>query len=95
MKAIEQRGDDVWLRVRVQPKAARVRFLREGERFKVLVTAPPADGLANRMVCECVAEAAGLPKSRVRLKSGDRSREKTLLLESCRVEDIEHRLANF
>jgi uncharacterized protein (TIGR00251 family) len=94
LQAIEQRGDDVWLRVRVQPKAARVRLLREGERYKVMVTAPPSDGLANRMVCECVAEAAGLAKSRVRVKSGDHSREKTLLLENCRAKDIEQRLAS-
>lgn len=92
MEGIEQRGDDVWLKVRVQPKASRARVVLDGGRIKVLVTAPPADGLANRMVCDSVADALGLPKSRVRIRSGDHSREKTLLLEDCRSEDVLARL---
>lgn len=92
MATLEQRGDDVLLRVRVQPKASRARFLVDGGTVKVTVTAPPADGLANRMVCETVAEKAGVPKSRVRIHSGDKSRDKVLLLQECRLEELHERL---
>ncbi len=92
MEGIEQRGDDVWLKVRVQPKASRARVVVDAGRVKVLVTAPPADGLANRMVCECVADSLGLPKSRVKIRSGDHSRDKTLLLEDCRSDEVLTRL---
>lgn len=92
MATLEQRGDNVLLRVRVQPKASRVRLLVDGGVVKVTVTAPPADGLANRMVCETVAEKAGIPKSRVRIHSGDKSRDKVLVLQDCRLEDILQRL---
>jgi uncharacterized protein (TIGR00251 family) len=78
MEGIEQRGDDVLLRVRVQPKASRVKVTAEEGRVKVHVTAPPAEGLANRMVCEAVAKWLGIPKS--------------LLLEEMEVEEVIARL---
>jgi uncharacterized protein (TIGR00251 family) len=92
MEGIEQRGDDVLLRVRVQPKASRVKVTAEEGRVKVHVTAPPAEGLANRMVCEAVAKWLGIPKSRVQIHSGDRSRDKALLLEEMEVEEVIARL---
>lgn len=92
MSALEQRGDDVLLRVRVQPKASRVKLLVEAGAIKVTVTAPPADGLANKMVCETVAEKAGLAKSRVKIHNGDKSRDKVLILADCRADELRERL---
>ncbi len=92
MPAIEQRGDDVLLRVRVQPKASRVRYLVEKGEIKITVTAPPADGLANKMVCDKVADVAGIPKSRVKIHSGDKSRDKVLALLDCKLEEVREKL---
>jgi uncharacterized protein (TIGR00251 family) len=89
---LEQRGDDLLLRVRVQPKASRVQLLVESGAVKVTVTAPPADGLANKMVCETVADKAGLAKSRVKIHSGDKSRDKVLLISDLDIEAARERL---
>ncbi len=70
MPAIEQRGDDVLLRVRVQPKASRVRYLVEKGEIKITVTAPPADGLANKMVCDKVLALLDCKLEEVREKLG-------------------------
>jgi len=64
--------------VRVIPRAARDRV--EGWREGYLIvrtTAPPVEGRANEAVRRLIAEAAGLPPSRVRLVRGARSRDKT------------------
>lgn len=92
MATLEQRGDDLLLRVRVQPKASRVQLLVESGAVKVTVTAPPADGLANKMVCETVADKAGLAKSRVKIHSGDKSRDKVLLISNMDIEAARERL---
>ncbi len=92
MATLEQRGDDLLLRVRVQPKASRVQLLVESGAVKVTVTAPPADGLANKMVCETVADKAGLAKSRVKIHSGDKSRDKVLLISDLDIEAARERL---
>ena len=40
------------------------------------VTAPPAEGKANKAVCEVIANEVGVPKSRVAVIRGDTSRDK-------------------
>ena len=48
----------------------------------VRVTAPPDGGKANKAVCKLVAEALGVPKSRVDVASGHTARRKRLSVEA-------------
>jgi uncharacterized protein (TIGR00251 family) len=67
------------LRVRVQPRARRDEVV--GERAGAVVirlVAPPVDGKANAALCAFVAEAAGVPRSRVELVRGATSRDKVV-----------------
>jgi uncharacterized protein len=64
--------------VRVHPRAARARVERKGEVIEVWVTAPPVEGAANRAVLQAVAGELGVPVSALRLRSGLRSRTKTV-----------------
>ena len=63
--------------VRVHPKSSAIRVIRKspGE-CEVWVTAPPADNQANEAVREALAEFFSVAKSRVRLVSGGRGRNK-------------------
>jgi uncharacterized protein YggU (UPF0235/DUF167 family) len=47
-------------------------------RYAVAVTAPAADGRANRAVERALAEHLGLPPSRVRIVLGHTSRDKVV-----------------
>ncbi|MCR0983528.1 DUF167 domain-containing protein [Roseomonas populi] len=53
----------------------------DGPRIKVAVNEAPEDGRANRAVCALLAEALGIPNSRVTVAQGTTSREKTVLAE--------------
>jgi uncharacterized protein (TIGR00251 family) len=77
-------GDDLILRLRVQPKASRDAFIGPyGEQeYKVSLTAPPVEGKANEHLVKFIAKAFGLPRSRITLESGDHSRSKCLRLKS-------------
>jgi uncharacterized protein len=66
----------VVISVRAHPRASRDRLAWDGERLHAWVTAPAADGLANRAVCLAVARWLGVPPAHVRLLSGTRSRTK-------------------
>jgi uncharacterized protein len=82
---------------RVTPKSARdgVDGMAEtpgGSALKVRVRAVAEDGEANRAVERVVAEWLGLPRTRVKLVQGQRSRVKTLDIEGDRRE-LELRLA--
>lgn len=77
-------GDELILRLRVQPKASRDAFIGPyGEQeYKVSLTAPPVEGKANEHLVKFIAKAFGLPRSRITLESGDHSRSKCLRLKS-------------
>ena len=59
----------------------------------IRVTAPPVDGAANKALLKFLAKASGVPKSRIRLISGETSRIKRLMLEGDGAE-IAARLAS-
>jgi uncharacterized protein (TIGR00251 family) len=66
----------------VQPRASRNRVVSlQGEELKVALTAPPVDGAANKACCLLIAKLCGLPRSCVKITSGETSRHKRLLLE--------------
>lgn len=73
--------DGVLLAVHVQPKASRTAMVGEhGEALKIAVTAPPLDNRANETLLKFLAKLFLLPKSGVRLESGERSRHKRFRL---------------
>lgn len=65
--------------VRLQPRASRDELL--GTRDGVLVArvcAPPVGGRANEALCRMVARRLDIPRSRVRVALGERSRQKVV-----------------
>ncbi len=76
-------GDDLILRLRVQPRASKDEILGpQGDRLKVRVTAPPVDGQANRHLVRFLAKAFGVPRARVVLLGGQTSKDKRLLIRA-------------
>ncbi len=76
-------GDDLLLRVYVQPRASRDGIAgRHGDALKIRLTAPPVDGAANEALCRFLAKACGVAKSAVTVESGDASRRKTVRIRA-------------
>lgn len=74
--------DDVLLLdcyLKPKARAAGVIGLHDG-RLHVQVKAPPVDGKANVALCDLLAGAFGIPRSRATLRSGDKRRHKTIAL---------------
>lgn len=73
----QEKGDGLVLDVRVQPRASanRVEGVVEG-RLRLRLTAPPVENAANGAVVALIASWLGVPRSRVTLVGGDKSREK-------------------
>jgi uncharacterized protein len=79
-------GDDLELRVRVQPRASRDALGEvAGDALKVRIRAAPVEGQANLALRRFIADAFGVPQSRVELLSGDQSKCKRLLVRSPRL----------
>ena len=77
----------------IQPRASRNRVVGlQGEELKVSLTTPPVDGAANKACCAFLAKLCNLPRSCVKLVSGDNSRHKRWLLEGGSFKEISDRL---
>ncbi|HEB86172.1 MAG TPA: YggU family protein [Gammaproteobacteria bacterium] len=78
-------GKTLVLRLHVQPRASRDEFCGlYGDSLKVRITAPPADGKANRHLRKYLATVFQVPTSRVNLLRGASSRSKQFTIENPR-----------
>lgn len=93
MTVTEQKGADVLLRVRVQPKASRDALIREPDgRVRVALTAPPVEGAANSALTAFLSRQLRIPKSRVTLEQGAKSRDKVVRIVSVSLHEVRERL---
>jgi uncharacterized protein (TIGR00251 family) len=69
------------LRIHVQPGASRTQLGGTfGDAIKVRVAAPALEGRANRALIEFLAAQLGVPRSRIAILSGERGRDKRVLI---------------
>ena len=66
------------IQVKVKPNSRSEEVSREGDSFIVKVKEPPREGKANQAVIRLLAEHLGVPKSRVRIRSGFSSKTKVI-----------------
>jgi uncharacterized protein (TIGR00251 family) len=67
------------LTLHIQPGARKTEIAgQHGDALKIRLAAPPVDGKANEALIKFFADALGLPKSAVTIKSGQTSRRKAL-----------------
>ena len=70
------------LELHVQPGASRTEFAgKHGDRLKVRLAAPPQDGKANAALIEFLAQYYGVPRRKVRITSGLKSRQKRVVID--------------
>ncbi len=72
-------GDGVTFKVRVVPRAGRNELAGvQGDAIRIRLAAPPVEGAANEACLAFLAEILGVPKGRVAIVSGAKSREKII-----------------
>jgi uncharacterized protein (TIGR00251 family) len=83
VRAGRRDGTDLLLEVRVQPRASQSGFAGLiGERLRIRLQAPPVDGRANAALVEFLAQACGVPRSRVTIEHGLAGRDKRVRIHA-------------
>ena len=81
------------LQVHVIPNARRdVVVGKHGDALKIKLRAPPIEGKANVALLRFLAEQLKLPRNAIVLKSGEKSRDKTIQIHGLSKEDMYTRL---
>ncbi len=94
---LQETSDRVILTVRLTPNGRRDRIESvetdaAGRKFlKIRVSAPPVDGAANTALIRLLAKSLKLPKSAIRIQSGESSRLKRLAITG-EASDIRQKL---
>ncbi|MBN1383952.1 MAG: DUF167 domain-containing protein [Elusimicrobia bacterium] len=68
------------LEIKVIPNAKKNVIKKDGDRYKVYLTAPAVDGKANKKLVEFLSEHFGVRKSGVFIKMGVKSRYKVVVI---------------
>jgi len=79
--SLEEREDGTIIAVRVVPRAGKSQI--DGivdDLLRVRLAAAPVDGAANAALIELLAHRFEIPKSRIAIVSGERSKRKRVLL---------------
>ncbi len=78
------------IKVKIVPRSSMNRIVgREGDLFKIKVTAPPIEGQANKALTELLSKKLKKPKSYIQITSGESSRLKTVRIKNCSLKEIE------
>lgn len=80
------------IRVRVSPRSGRTVVENNPDGVVVRVRAAPERGRATEEAAGALADALGVSRTRVRLRSGTRSRTKVFDVDGLSVEDLQLRL---
>jgi uncharacterized protein (TIGR00251 family) len=93
---LQERVDGVSFKVFVQPRAARNKIIgvHDGA-LKISLTAPPVEGAANRLCRDFLAKTLKLPKGRIEVVGGLKSRRKTLLIKDFSATELSVRLQEY
>lgn len=67
--------------VRVLPRSSKNQISREGDTFKIRLTAPPVDGAANEALLNLLAERLNVPRRALRIVQGATTRQKVIEIE--------------
>jgi uncharacterized protein len=85
----------VILRVQVQPRSSQNRIAGiQGDALKIKLTAPPVDGAANKMCIEFLSRQINMPKSDIKIISGESSRLKRVMIQ-CRDDREKLKITQF
>lgn len=93
MIELSEKNGEVFFQVRVQPRASRnaIGGVREGA-LVVRLTAPPVEGEANDALVRLLAARLHVPKTAVRIVSGERGRLKRVAVGGVTAGEV-HALA--
>ncbi len=85
----ERTPDGVRIRLRIQPRASRTEVVGlHGNEIRIRLSAPPVDGAANEALLRFLSDQLSVPRSAVRLISGESGRSKVVTISGVDVDEV-------
>ncbi|MDB9822392.1 DUF167 domain-containing protein [Deltaproteobacteria bacterium] len=89
----ESGRSDVCIRIKLLPRSSKNEVLgKEGDTYRVKVTAPPVDGKANIALIALLAKKLNRPKGDIQIIGGKKARIKRIRVHGLSGEDVDNLL---
>jgi uncharacterized protein (TIGR00251 family) len=86
---ISEHDAGITFSVHLQPRSSKNEMCGlQGDALKIRLTSPPVDDAANRHLIEFISKTLEIPKSRVSIVSGTKSRHKKVQVEGVTADSI-------
>ena len=90
---LKEHEGGVIVEVVLQPRASRNEVAGiQGGRVKIKVTSPPVEGMANKKLCEFLADSLGIGKQRVQVIAGQTGRIKRVKISDVSMDEVQRKL---
>jgi len=90
---LKEHEGGVMVEVVLQPRASRNEVAGlQGGRLKIKVTSPPVEGMANKKLCEFLADLMGIGKQRVQVIAGQAARIKRVKISDVSLDEVRRKL---
>jgi uncharacterized protein (TIGR00251 family) len=87
---VEEKKGDIILNVLIQPKASKAEIVGpQGESLKIRLTSPPVEGAANEECRSLLSKVLKIPKKKIDIIRGLKSRTKKLRLSGISRVELE------
>ena len=91
---IKELSEGLLISINVQPRSSKTEIIGMHQNsLKIKLTSPPVEGAANSLLIKFISKKLGIAKSKIVLKSGEKSRQKKLIIKGCSKEEIIKKLA--
>jgi len=78
------------LDIRVLPRSSRNEIVgKQDDVYRVKLTSPAIEGKANKALITLLAKRLGLPKAKIQIVSGERSRTKRIRIQGLAPDEVE------
>lgn len=79
---IKELSEGLLISVYVQPRSSKTEIIGILQNsLKIKLTSPPVEGAANSLLIKFISKKLGIAKSKIILKSGEKSRQKKLIIK--------------
>jgi uncharacterized protein (TIGR00251 family) len=86
---LEESADGVRLRIKAVPRASRSEIAGiHNNTVRIRLAAPPVDGAANEELVRFLAHTLSVPRTAIRLVSGQTSRSKVITIMGAHLEQV-------
>lgn len=76
---IKQTNEGLIVNIKISPNSSKNEIIKDGEIFKIKITAQPIEGKANKALIEFLSKTFKIPKTSIKILKGETSKEKTIL----------------